>query len=587
MKWFEHDRDVKWCKEYLDKAIVSPYEDNRVSEYGESYGDSAPNFDAVLDFLGYDEKTAEEYGFRFYNGTSDDPELMELIIPTSEDDFVFIQVRLNVFVNKGVENRRLALEDCFYGSRYQRVFTKEHLEVGDILFVVSDVREAIQVNVVGAIAFAPKYDRTKDFKKESREDFRVFLRENSSAVGSAPGISVVVSSTYFDVEGIMDVCAEFGVWCVVRAIFKGDLHHVDALRKRTSEFASVLSEAIGTIRSPFSMKGRAMLSSTMYFDGMKTRGGKIFKSFISTGFLGLDAKLGGGFRKGLVIVAAEHGLGKTSLVLQMASTMANAGNIVLMYSLEMDPQELLARCVSRQSYEHLGKSGMTFDEVIHVLSGEEAPPERRAHCEEMLSLISPNLHLTRGKYDVRRIREEVDEAVECGYGKRLVVIVDYLQNMEQEGRNVRDSIEKSVDGLAEMCHVHRIPGIVISGINRDGYGKPFDESCLRESGKIEYDATVVLGLQFSRVGNEKFDRDAEKDKATQELDVVIRKNRYGDSRGVVKLLFHRAYSTFTESQLEDGAVSKESKNASVRLTRSKQISRPSKGTKGSVSSSNP
>ena len=70
----------------------------------------------------------------------------------------------------------------------------------------------------------------------------------------------------------------------------------------------------------------------------------------STGLKALDKALNGGLREGLYCIGAMSGFGKTTLVLQIADTIAAAGDDVLYISLEMSADELTAKSISRRTY---------------------------------------------------------------------------------------------------------------------------------------------------------------------------------------------------------------------------------------------
>ena len=56
---------------------------------------------------------------------------------------------------------------------------------------------------------------------------------------------------------------------------------------------------------------------------------------MSTGIAGLDKALDGGLHAGLTVLGAVSSMGKTSLMLQMADTLAAAGRNVLFITIEM------------------------------------------------------------------------------------------------------------------------------------------------------------------------------------------------------------------------------------------------------------
>lgn len=71
---------------------------------------------------------------------------------------------------------------------------------------------------------------------------------------------------------------------------------------------------------------------------------------ISTGFENLDKLLDGGLYPGLYVIGANSSLGKTTLVLQIADSIAKSGQGVLIFSLEMSRFELIAKTLSRMSF---------------------------------------------------------------------------------------------------------------------------------------------------------------------------------------------------------------------------------------------
>ena len=72
---------------------------------------------------------------------------------------------------------------------------------------------------------------------------------------------------------------------------------------------------------------------------------------LSTGIKTLDEALEGGFyKKNLVILGAISSLGKTTLALQIGDNIARGGNDVLIFSLEMSKEELIAKSLSRNMF---------------------------------------------------------------------------------------------------------------------------------------------------------------------------------------------------------------------------------------------
>ena len=69
------------------------------------------------------------------------------------------------------------------------------------------------------------------------------------------------------------------------------------------------------------------------------------------GIAGLDKALDGGLHAGLTVLGAVSSMGKTSLMLQMADTLAAAGRNVLFITIEMSRMELIAKSAVRGTKE--------------------------------------------------------------------------------------------------------------------------------------------------------------------------------------------------------------------------------------------
>ena len=85
------------------------------------------------------------------------------------------------------------------------------------------------------------------------------------------------------------------------------------------------------------------------------------KDCVSTGFENLDEILDGGFYPGLYIIGAISSLGKTTFALQVADNAAKNGQDVLVFSLEMGKQELIAKSISRLSFQKCKSWGSDLD----------------------------------------------------------------------------------------------------------------------------------------------------------------------------------------------------------------------------------
>ena len=74
---------------------------------------------------------------------------------------------------------------------------------------------------------------------------------------------------------------------------------------------------------------------------------------IPTGFKELDSLLNGGLHEGLISVGAMTSLGKTTFCMQLADRIAESGHDVMIFSLEMSMNELIAKSISRITFEKI------------------------------------------------------------------------------------------------------------------------------------------------------------------------------------------------------------------------------------------
>ncbi|PJF43583.1 MAG: replicative DNA helicase [Phototrophicales bacterium] len=263
---------------------------------------------------------------------------------------------------------------------------------------------------------------------------------------------------------------------------------------------------------------------------------------VPTGFTDLDKLLGGMQRSDLLILAARPGMGKTSLILNVAVNAARIGGArVAIFSLEMSNEQLVQRLVAAET--GIGTQQLRLGQL------DQYEWERFVQATESLSklplflddtpAITP-LHM-RGK--CRRLYRE--------HGLDLV-IVDYLQLMTLGG-NTSGRSENRVQevsaisrNLKELARELNVPVLAASQLSRAvesrGDKRPV-LSDLRESGSIEQDADVVMFIYRDEVYNEDTDR-------PNQADVIIAKHRNGPI-GTVSLYFRKELTQFANLRHTD------------------------------------
>ncbi len=246
---------------------------------------------------------------------------------------------------------------------------------------------------------------------------------------------------------------------------------------------------------------------------------------ISSGLGELDAAIGGGFRLGqLALLSGPAGVGKTSLMLQIARNIAASDQAVCLfvcYEHETDylAQRLIAmesvstgdgtpsdglrlkdieELVRRYSASHPGQAGFTAA-VGNDLRGARALERIKTYGERLL-LMKGSTATT-----VETLVERVREICQPGgpaYGKPVVLFVDYLQKIAtltphtaETARNIEE-----VEGLKELALDEDIVVVAIVAAEVEGLkAQRLRLQHLLASSAIAYEADLILLM------NEKFD----------------------------------------------------------------------------------
>lgn len=279
---------------------------------------------------------------------------------------------------------------------------------------------------------------------------------------------------------------------------------------------------------------------------------------ISTGFSKLDEVLDGGLYEGLYIVGAISSLGKTTLVTQIADQVAKQGHDVLIFSLEMARSELMAKSISRHTViEVLDKGGDTKNAktVRGITAGvryanyNDTEKELIKNAVTAYSDYAKHIYITEGVGDlgVQQIRETVEKHTRYT-GNTPLVIVDYLQILAPANERATDkqNTDKSVMELKRISRDFKTPVIGISSFNRDNYNNAVSMQAFKESGAIEYSSDILIGLQLKGAGDKNFDPTEAKKKNPREIELVILKNRNGQTGAKVPFEFYPLFNYFTE-----------------------------------------
>lgn len=246
----------------------------------------------------------------------------------------------------------------------------------------------------------------------------------------------------------------------------------------------------------------------------------------ATGFNNLDDVLDGGFEGGqLIFLGAISSLGKTSFALQMATQIAEQGNDVLIFSLEMSKNELNAKNVSRYMYiESMKDKRLNYDKpnqlatTKDVIKGKvgnitfDQAGDRRGELYlralEDSEKIADHIFIYVGNSDIDvDTVKDVVEAHIAAKNTRPFVILDYLQILqpspEAQTTDKRLLTDYDVTRLKCIARDFNIPVLAISAFNRTNYLEPVNMGSFRESSGIEYSSDVLLAMQYQGMDYQK------------------------------------------------------------------------------------
>jgi replicative DNA helicase len=262
---------------------------------------------------------------------------------------------------------------------------------------------------------------------------------------------------------------------------------------------------------------------------------------IPTGFRDLDKLLGGLQRSDLIIVAARPGVGKTSLMLNIALSAARRFHQrVAIFTLEMSNEQIVQRLVSAETgidSQRLRLGDLHEDEWPLFVQATSALSDALIFVDD-----TPSISALQLRTKARRLYAE--------HGLDLIII-DYLQLMtgDQRTENRVQEISYLSRALKALARELRIPVLVASQLSRAVEQRSEKKpvlSDLRESGSIEQDADVVMFIYREDIYDENSPR-----KNIAEL--MVAKHRNGPT-GTVELFFQKHLTVFKDALKQEVAL---------------------------------
>lgn len=254
---------------------------------------------------------------------------------------------------------------------------------------------------------------------------------------------------------------------------------------------------------------------------------------LTTGLPDLDNVTMGLNNSDFILIASRPGMGKTSIALNIAMHVAKTSKkAVAIFSLEMSREQLAIRLLSSESFidnKKLQTGRLSNDEwrKIALAAAAISETDLRINDNPMLSVADMNAQC-------RRIPN-------LG-----LVVIDYIQLMQSASGNTGYTGENRTQVVSDISRMMKImakelnvPVICLSQLSRANETRTNKRpllSDLRESGAIEQDADLVIGLYR----DDYYNKDSDKPNVAE---CIILKNRRGET-GTVELQWLPEYTTY-------------------------------------------
>lgn len=477
------------------------------------------------------------------------------------------------------------------------LFNRKALEKGGVVFVTEGAIDCLSIIEVGynslALGSTSNKEKLLDYLRvsEERNTFSFVLMLDNDEAGTK-------ATEYLSGE-----LEKMGVSCISAAIpIEKGKDPNEFLKNDRAGFSSFLSSLQGEALRKLDEAEKAKEKDVYEYKALELL--DYFKSMESqpetfeakTGFYCFDdmnENLFGGLHEGLYIIGAISSLGKTTFCLQLADQVSALGTDVIFFSLEMSKYELMAKSISRFTYNLAREKHNLTDplprvthEILNQRYWKFLKDYQKQHIQESIEKYeesAKNLYIYEGRYKGERLGvAEIKKITTDHYritGRKPVVFVDYLQILAPADIKASDkqNTDTAVFELKELSRNLGIPVIAISSFNRDNYKEPVSMVSFKESGAIEYSSDILLGLQYKGMDydkkggetatarnqriNELLDKNNELKKMREPVEIQLKclKNRNGNTFSADFTLIH-AYNRFYEYQVDMEKVRENARN---------------------------
>ena len=551
-----------FTREELDREFTDPDElpeqpagaHKKESNYSDFFLQANADLEGAREYLtsrGISFETANKFGlgyveqWRHPKAPAAAPTSPRLIIPTGKGSYLARDIRAII------PERQKEYAKSKAGTL--QIFNAAALAATDQpVFVVEGELDALSIIEVGGQAVAlgtttaiNKFMREVS-KYKPKQPLIIAMDNDPSGEKAAAEISQKL-----EIEGIEHYC--YNPYQEQKDANDALIKDRSALREEVANIGRVITAENEKEKSAYQEQNSAAAHLQNFVNGIAASANTPAQP---TGFYPLDSVLDGGLYEGLYIVGAISSLGKTTLVLQIADQIAQAGNDVLIISLEMSRNELISKSISRHSmlksldqYNHTRYAKTSRGITAGSLWARYTDEEKKVIGEAIQSYgeYAKHLYIYEGIGDIgaAKVRKLVEQHKRVT-GKAPTVIIDYLQILAPYDVRASDkqNTDQAVTELKRVSRDFKIPVIGISSFNRQNYSEKVNFAAFKESGAIEYSSDVLIGLQLKGAGDKNFDVDKAKQENPRKVELIILKNRNGKTGTRIDFAYYPLFNFF-------------------------------------------
>lgn len=463
------------------------------------------------------------------------------------------------------------------------------LNCGRIILVVEGEIDALSIHKLGypviALGSAGNIKlllKTLDAEFADAEDKPKFLflfDNNDEGQGqkfAAEGVSMLLKAGYGAVNNILSPDRKFDANEFLQKDAAGFKTRLAEIYRQAEKEIAALEEELKVARET----QRAENYGTSFFLFFNRKFADVLKrgkrfAGLKSGFSNLD-KVQTEWERGLYVIGAPPSAGKTTFIWQLLEQMARQRdefgkfcNHCVFISYEMTEFQMFSKSLARglfdfyrtqDEYFEPDKDFLTAAKIRKGCSSSDLKKVlanfQKTEIIEILEKEEQNfvdlrfLDLSENPVDVDGLIAKMTKiAAEIPADEPLIFAIDYLQCIPNGNikDNVRAAIDDTLGKLRQFTLKHDAIVFAVSSFNRSSYNAEMNFAALKESGCIEYSATVVWGLNL--FVESKSVEDFKKAKMKQPRQMVLEciKNRLGNDYRIC-FEYYSAAEKFLETE---------------------------------------